>query len=84
MGVGARPSDWTWTRACALLVVALALVAVGAHGARTGPRGGAPAHCGGNGMALARRSLLSQPGVSCCTHDPNTEGSSCCPHPLTP
>lgn len=62
MGVGARPSGWTWTGACALLLVALALVAAGTDGARTGTRGGAPGHYGGMALAgAARRSLLSQP-----------------------
>jgi hypothetical protein len=79
--VGARPSSWT--RACALLLVALAVAASGAHGTRAGPRGHrdrvgvAPA-----GAATARRSLLSKPGPSCCTHDPNTPGTSCCPQPF--
>ncbi|RCV41198.1 hypothetical protein SETIT_9G116400v2 [Setaria italica] len=87
VGVGARPSSLT--RACALLLVLLALAAVGARGARTGPRrgGGVRGHRDRVGLALAgaaRRSLLSKPEPSCCTHDPNTPGTSCCPQPFTP
>ncbi|CAL4935585.1 unnamed protein product [Urochloa decumbens] len=82
VGVGARPSSWT--RVCALLLVTLALAAAGtsAHAARTGPWGGARGHSVRDGAA--RRSLLSKAGPSCCTHDPNTPGSSCCPQPFTP
>jgi len=77
-GAGARTSSSM--RACAmLLVVVLALAAAGAHGARMGPR-----HRIRGGLAAARRSLLSKPGPSCCTHDPNTPGSSCCPQPFAP
>ncbi|CAL4944033.1 unnamed protein product [Urochloa decumbens] len=83
VGVGTRPSSWT--RVCALLLVTLALAAAGtgAHAARTGPRG--HRHSVRVGLAGAgRRSLLSKAGPSCCTHDPNTPGSSCCPQPFTP
>ncbi|PUZ37324.1 hypothetical protein GQ55_9G110300 [Panicum hallii var. hallii] len=82
MGAGARTSSWTLARALLLLLV-LTSAAAGAHGARTGPRGGwARGHRVRGGLAAARRSLLSKPGPSCCTHDPNTPGSSCCPQPF--
>jgi len=76
MGAGACART---SSVCAMLVLVLIMAAAGAHGARTGPR-----HRVGGGLAAgaARRSLLSKPGPSCCTHDPNTPGSSCCPQPF--
>ncbi|KAF0910288.1 hypothetical protein E2562_001474 [Oryza meyeriana var. granulata] len=59
-----------------LLVLAL-VVTTAAHGARAARSFGAR---DGGAVTHAARLLLSRP--SCCTHDGNTVGSSCCPQQL--
>lgn len=56
-----------------LMLLILALVATAAHAARAAPGTGA----NGDAVTRAARSLLSR--ASCCTHDGNTVGASCCP-----
>nr|CAB3498438.1 unnamed protein product [Digitaria exilis] len=84
-----RSSSSTCTRKLLLAMAFVALLITAAHGARTEPRGGAPGSGGGAGVGAPRRSALdvddSSLGVpSCCTHDPNTGGKSCCPQTPTP
>ncbi|KXG37715.1 hypothetical protein SORBI_3001G114300 [Sorghum bicolor] len=84
MGLRAAPSC-SMHAGRLLLVMALVtfLATTATQGARPGPLAGPPGHGGARTTTTTtRRSVVdatTQRGPSCCTHDRNTGGTSCCP-----